>query len=355
MNQPFLSAFDAINSANTTLSPLGFWLAHGDEPLLQQWFADALLAQWQQLGLSHQRIELISAKTWYDVISELNSLSLFDSANAVIVLGNHKPDKDAITQLTDMASASASISASMSASIATAQSSPSPTLLWLTDKLDKRGLAGKWVAPFKQYGQIVDCRIHDERQRQQILAQQAHHFGIQLSSQSWSRLLEQTQNNLLDAYQTLWRLSFLWRADELNKPINDEQLQAGLVSHSQFSVYDLSQAILLGNAQQVVKIVHALKYAKEPESLVLWVLAKDVRLLQQLVSGQSMPSLGIWQSKQPLYISAQQRHTPANINSWSTQLYHCDQAIKGVIKQPAWEIILHLALDMAGMPIFAKK
>ena len=165
MNQPFLSAFDAINSANTTLSPLGFWLAHGDEPLLQQWFADALLAQWQQLGLSHQRIELISAKTWYDVISELNSLSLFDSANAVIVLGNHKPDKDAITQLTDMASASASISAS----IATAQSSPSPTLLWLTDKLDKRGLAGKWVAPFKQYGQIVDCRIHDERQRQQIL------------------------------------------------------------------------------------------------------------------------------------------------------------------------------------------
>lgn len=344
MSQPFLAAFDAITHAPATHS-IGFWLAHGDEPLLQQWLADALVAQWQQLGLSRQRIELISAKSWFDVISELNSLSLFEPASAVIVSGNHKPDKDALAQLTDIASAA-------SASIQNAQSPDNTsTLLWLTDKLDKRALSSKWIAPFKQHGQIIDCRLYDERQRQQILTQQANKFGIQLSPQAWGRLLEQTQNNLLDAHQTLWRLSFLQQTDD-NKPIDDEQLQAGLVSHSQFSVYDLSEAILLGNAEHVIKIITTLKYAKEPESLVLWVLAKDVRLLQQLISGQSMQSLGIWQSKQRLYAAALQRHTHASINGWSNALYRCDQAIKGIIQQPAWEVILQLALTMAGMPLF---
>lgn len=338
MSQPFLTVFDTINHANPQQS-MGFWLAHGDEPLLQQWLGDSLVTQWQQLGFGHQRIELVSSKTWYDIISELNSLSLFEPASAVIVTGNHKPDKDAIAKLTDMALSNHQNNNSANAN---------NTLLWLTDKLDKRALSSKWIAPFKQHGQIVECRIYDERQRQQILAKQANQFGIQLTQQAWSRLLEQTQNNLLQAHQTLWRLSFLWGADELKEPLTDKQLQAGLVSHSQFSVYDLSEAILTGNVQQVVKIVHALKYAKEPESLVLWVLAKDVRLLQQLSSGQSMQSLGIWQSKQQLYASALQRNSYTNINNWSEQLYRCDQSIKGVIKQPAWEILLQLALSMSG-------
>lgn len=335
MSQPFLTAFESVSK---TQQNTGFWLAHGDEPLLQQWLSDTLSAQWRQLGLNCQRIDLISTKSWYDVLNQLNSLSLFESTNAVIVTGNHKPDKEIITQLIDMVMA------------AEKQQNNANTnnLLWLTDKLDKRSLSSKWIAPFMQYGQVIECRIYNEQQRQQILAHQAQRFGLQLTSQAWSRLLEQTQNNLLEAYQTLWRLSFLWLGDNPTQPLTAEQLQEGLVSHSQFNVYDLSEAILAGNIQQVVKIIHTLKYTKEPESLVLWVLAKDVRLLQQLASGKPIQSLGIWQSKQRAYTSALQRNAAINIQNWSELLYRCDQAIKGVIQQPAWEIILQLALTMAG-------
>ena len=335
----FLNLYPKLTSpANGAINPQGFWLAHGDEPLLQQWLTDALRTHWQEHHLAIKRIELVSAKTWADVMGELNSLSLFDDTTAVIVTGNHKPDKamqDTLMQV--------------------AQEGTNNALLWLMPKLDKRSLSAKWIAPFSKFGQVVDCQLYDERQRRQVLTMKANEFGITLSDEAWQMLMMQTEHHLLGAYQTLWRLADLYRLDnnanELT-PIDIDKLQSGLVSESQFTAFDLSDAMLAGNAEQVVKIIDHLKTADEPPARVLWVLAKDMRLIQRLLDGQSPQSLGIWRSKEILYLNASRRQSSVSVADWSSMLYECDKAVKGVIRQPAWELILQMALGVAGVQLF---
>ncbi len=293
MQESFIQAYPKL--LQPSIAVAGLWLAHGDEPLLHQWLIDALRPHWRAQNYAIKRIELVSVKTWQEVLSELGSLSLFDDASALIVTGNHKPDKAIIAELERFA-------------LDAQTGAHSNSLLWLTSKQDRRAQSSKWFAPFTQYGHIIDCNLYDERQRQQLLQVQAQQFGLRLSQDAWQLLMSHTEHHLLSAYQTLWRLSYLF-APELLKNDNDSSspitsannlalditdLQAALVSDAQFSVFDLSDAMLAGNSAQVAKIIFQLKATDEPTTLVLWAIAKDMRQIMALMDGQDPQALGIW-------------------------------------------------------------
>ena len=353
MAQTFINSYPKLLQSGVQVA--GLWLAHGDEPLLQQWLITALRQHWQQQNYSITRIELTSPKSWQDVLAELGSLSLFDDASALIVTGNHKPDKTTTAELVRFAQAAAS-------------GEQSHSLLWLLPKLDRRAQSAAWFAPFTQYGQVIDCQVYDERARQQILQLQAERFGLRLSQDAWQLLMSHTEQNLLSAYQTLWRLSYLFApklaerqaAGEAHAhdthstvvPLDIDDLQAALVSDAQFSVFDLSDAMLAGDAKQVVKIFLQLKSIDEPPTLILWAISKDMRHIMALQDGKDPQALGIWRSKQGLYMNAMRRHSPASTAEWSTLIYRCDAAIKGVLRQPAWELLLQAALALTGVSLF---
>ena len=118
--------------------------------------------------------------------------------------------------------------------------------------------------------------------------------------------MSQTEHHLLSAYQTLWRLSYLFapqlaangQAHSGTIALDISDLQAALVSDAQFSVFDLSDAMLSGDSAQVAKIIFQLKATDEPTTLVLWAIAKDMRLVLALMDGQDSQAIGIWRSKQ---------------------------------------------------------
>ena len=353
MQQSFIQAYPKL--LQPSIAVAGLWLAHGDEPLLQQWLIDALRPQWRAQNYAIKRIELISVKSWQEVLSELSSLSLFDDASALIVTGNHKPDKDIIAELERFA-------------LDAQTGAHSHSLLWLTPKQDKRSQASKWFAPFAQHGHIIDCNLYDERQRQQLLQVQAQQFGLKLSQDAWQLLMSHTEHHLLSAYQTLWRLSYLFapqlaasnnkKSDNKNTTVKEialdiTDLQAALVSDTQFSVFDLSDAMLAGNSAQVAKIIYQFKSNDEPTTLVLWAISKDMRQIIALMDGQDPQSLGIWRSKQGLYSQACRRQSTTQTSLWPDLLYRCDQAIKGLIRQPAWELLLQAALELSGRRLFS--
>ncbi|WP_367103818.1 DNA polymerase III subunit delta [uncultured Psychrobacter sp.] len=347
MQESFIQIYPKL--LQTDVAVAGLWLAHGDEPLLQQWLVDALRPHWRAKNYAIKRIELVSVKTWQEVLSELNSQSLFDDASSLIVTGNHKPDKGVIIELEGFAQDAQT-------------GAHSHSLLWLTSKQDRRNQSSKWFTPFAKYGHVIDCNLYDERQRQQLLQVQAQEFGLKLSQDAWQLLMSHTEHHLLSAYQTLWRLSYLFAAqlakgdatsasDNVALDIND--LQSALVSDAQFSVFDLSDAMLAGNSKQVAKIMFQLKATDEPTTLVLWAISKDMRQIIGLMDGQDPQSLGIWRSKQGLYQQACRRQTQAQTARWPDLLYRCDQAIKGLIRQPAWELLLQAALELSGKRLFA--
>ena len=141
-------------------------------------------------------------------------------------------------------------------------------------------------------------------------------------------------------------------ASMTNVALDINDLQAALVSDAQFSVFDLSDAMLAGNSAQVAKIIFQLKATDEPTTLVLWAISKDMRQIMQLIDGQDPQALGIWRSKQGLYQQACRRHSKAQTATWPALLYKCDQAIKGLVRQPAWELLLQAALELSGQRLF---
>ena len=355
MQDTFIQAYPKLLQPSVAVA--GLWLAHGDEPLLSQWLIDALRPHWRAQNYAIKRIELISVKSWQEVLSELGSQSLFDDASALIVTGNHKPDKAVITELERFA-------------VEAQTGTHSHSLLWLTPKQDKRSQSSKWFTPFAQYGHVIDCNLYNEQQRQQLLQIQAQQFGLRLSQEAWQLLMSHTEHHLLSAYQTLWRLSYLFAPQLVAKNIEASQqtdhstqlknnialdikdLQAALVSDAQFSVFDLSDAMLAGNSTQVAKIMFQLKATDEPTTLVLWAVSKDMRQILQLMDGQDPQALGIWRSKQGLYQQACRRQSKTQTAEWPALLYKCDQAIKGLVRQPAWELLLQAALELSGKRLF---
>lgn len=355
MQDTFIQAYPKLLQPSVVVA--GLWLAHGDEPLLSQWLIDALRPHWRAQNYAIKRIELVSVKSWQEVLSELGSQSLFDDASALVVTGNHKPDKPVIEELERFAQDAQT-------------GAHSHSLVWLTPKQDRRAQSSKWFTPFTQYGHVIDCNLYNEQQRQQLLQIQAQQFGLRLSQDAWQLLMSHTEHHLLSAYQTLWRLSYLFAPqlvidiDDSSQetgssvqPVNNialdiKDLQAALVSDAQFSVFDLSDAMLMGNSTQVAKIIFQLKATDEPTTLVLWAISKDMRQIMQLMDGQDPQALGIWRSKQGLYQQACRRQSKAQTAEWPALLYRCDQAIKGLIRQPAWELLLQAALELAGKRLF---
>lgn len=335
MQQPFLKAYEY---AQTLQAPVtGLWLLHGDEPLLPQWFIQVLQPHWQ--GINIRRMDITSANVWQEILSELNSLSLFDEKTVVIAQGNHKPDKQNLTNLQSFA-----------------EHNHENCLIVICDKQDKKAQKTTFFQLFANHGQIIDCQIYQENQRYAVLQSKAMQFGINLEQEAWQQLMEQTEGNLLSAYQCLWRLSYLFNPSLHGVVMIDSiMLQDALVNQSHFSTFQLSDAMLLGDVAKVIDILNHLKQAEEPESLVLWVIAKDMRLLQSLASGESFASLGIWQTKQHLYQTALNRHwqNQQNFGEWTDLMYQCDKAIKGLIAQPAWELLYQSALAVAGVKLFS--
>ena len=360
MQDTFIQAYPKLLQPSVAVA--GLWLAHGDEPLLSQWLIDALRPHWRAQNYAIKRIELVSVKSWQEVLSELGSQSLFDDASALIVTGNHKPDKAVIAELERFA-------------VDAQTGAHSHSLLWLTPKQDKRAQTSKWFVPFAQYGHVIDCNLYNEQQRQQLLQIQAQQFGLTLSQEAWQLLMSHTEHHLLSAYQTLWRLSYLFAPQLMaindndnnshstnfdnnssqpltNVALDINDLQAALVIDAQFSVFDLSDAMLAGNSAQVAKIIFQLKATDEPTTLVLWAISKDMRQIMQLMDGQDPQALGIWRSKQGLYQQACRRQSKAQTAAWPALLYKCDQAIKGLVRQPAWELLLQAALELSGQRLF---
>lgn len=357
MQDTFIQAYPKLLQSSVAVA--GLWLAHGDEPLLSQWLIDALRSHWRVQNYAIKRLELVSVKSWQEVLSELGSQSLFDDASSLIVTGNHKPDSAVIKELERFA-------------VDAQTGAHSHSLLWLTPKQDKRAQSSKWFAPFAQYGHIIDCNLYNEQQRQQLLQIQAQQFGLTLSQEAWQLLMSHTEHHLLSAYQTLWRLSYLFAPQLMaikgdnnlqstsglpttNVALDINDLQAALVSDAHFSVFDLSDAMLAGHSAQVAKIIFQLKATDEPTTLVLWAISKDMRHIMQLMDGQDPQALGIWRSKQSLYQQACRRQSKGQTAAWPALLYRCDQAIKGLIQQPAWELLLQAALALSGQRLFTKQ
>lgn len=311
----------------------GVWLLHGNEPLLEQNLLAVLRQQWQQQQVERQRFEINSINDWRDVFNALNSLSLFSERLAIEAHGSIKPDNAGLEQLQKFI-----------------QSPADNILVIIMPRQDQAAQKTKFYQSIDANSVVVNLSLQNMQERLAILQDEARQLGVQLHAHAWDLLLTQTENNLFAAQQGLLRLSDLYSADHL---ILAEDLQAALTEQSRFSSFELADAALRGDTLQAVKILQFLLESGEAASLILWALAREMRLLMQLFEQPNQyQKLGIWQNKISLYQQAMKRVKGKQLLGWPALLQRTDEAIKGISEENPADLLLQLTMTLCGQPLF---
>ncbi|MBH2030717.1 MAG: DNA polymerase III subunit delta [Acinetobacter tjernbergiae] len=328
MKLDYVQALKRINEAR------GAWIIHGQEPLLEQNLLDAFRKSWQQQEVERQRHDISSVNDWKNVFNALNSLSLFSQQLAIEVHGNIKPDANGLKLLKSYI-----------------QHNEHNLLLIVLPKQDSSSLKSAFFQVVEANGVVVQLAAAYPQDRQRILAIEAEKLGIQLNHDAWQWLMQHHEHNLLAAKNSLMRVADTFPDIQ---QIQIEQLYACLQDQSRYTTYDLSDALLTGNLAQSIKIYQYLIAAGEPDSLILWTLNKEMRLLMQLFEQpHNAIQIGIWKTKVSQYQQALRRLNPRQFLLWPELLLRIDAAIKGMSKENPEHLMLQAVGELCGNRLFS--
>lgn len=324
---------DYVQALKRVSEARGAWILHGQEPLLEQNLLDAFRKSWQQNEIERQRYDIGNVSDWKNVFNALNSLSLFSQQLAIEVHGNIKPDANGLKQLKSYI-----------------QQNEENLLLIVLPKQDSSSLKSAFFQTVEANGVVVPLTATYPQDRQRILTLEADQLGIQLDADAWQWLMQHHEHNLLAAKNSLMRVADTF--SEL-KLIQIEQLYACLQDQSRYTTYDLSDALLAGNLAQSVKIYQYLLAAGEPDSLILWTLSKEMRLLMQLFEQpHNALQLGIWKTKVSQYQQALRRLNAQQFLTWPNLVLRIDAAIKGMSKENSEHLMLQAVAELCGKSLF---
>ena len=151
----------------------------------------------------------------------------------------------------------------------------------------------------------------DERQSLQWLRDRARQLQLQLSAEALALLQQHCAGNLLAARQELEKLTLA----DLPQPLDASVLAQFLADHSSFTVFQLVDAILQGQADDALHRLQRLCQQDTEPVIIAWQLQKEALALRELAQAQQdgqplaerYKTLAIWPKRQPLYQQALSR------------------------------------------------
>ncbi|MDQ7016926.1 MAG: DNA polymerase III subunit delta [Gammaproteobacteria bacterium] len=315
------------------------YLIYGDEPLQMREAVDAVRARVRAEGyLEREVLDVTPEFRWDQLQSSADSLSLFSSRRLLdLRLPSGKPGAQGSQALRDYA-----------------QRPPEDAVLLIScGKLDKSALKGAWFKALDALGVTVAVREIPRAQLPQWLNRRLLARGLHFSEEAVALLVERVQGNLLAAMQEVEKLELLHGKGN----ISAEQVEQAVADSARFSLYALSEAVLLGDIERVLRVFYGLQAEGTAANLLLWLLSRDLRLLAQLsfpAGALPMAKLGIWSSQQGFYQAALKRLSYAKTLRLLQRCAQIERLVKGQEKGDAWQALLQLALTMAGFRVLKR-
>jgi DNA polymerase-3 subunit delta len=166
-------------------------------------------------------------------------------------------------------------------------------------------------------------------------------------------IYQYSQGNMLAASQFIEKLTLILDPE---LPLTTDEVKAQLHDQSTFQLYDISDACLSANKEQVIYLLRQAKANEVEPTLILWILFQEVRLLIELsyllkksISFTSACGiLKIWPKKTAMYEKSLKR---LNLDKL-TQLLHdgkeLDELIKTSKTSQIWSYFENLALSLCS-------
>ncbi|MBA3536873.1 MAG: DNA polymerase III subunit delta [Tatlockia sp.] len=160
-----------------------------------------------------------------------------------------------------------------------------------------------------------------------------------------------TQGNMLACAQIIEKLELLVESDT---PLTIENVREQLVDQCDYQLFELADACLSHNSEKVIQLLRHACHTKVEPTLVLWLLAQEIRLEVQLKEltthlpfNTACSQLKIWPQRARLYQSHIKR---IELDTLLQLLQFCkiiDERIKSTQNNQIWQALEQIALSLS--------
>ena len=245
------------------------FLITGDEPLQVMEACDAIRLQAKNQGFSERDVLHADNKfDWGALLGASNALSLFSEKKLIdLRIETKTPGRVGSQAIRDYM-----------------QNPPDDkVLLMQMPKLVGSARNSAWVKAVEKSGVVVQIWDLSPPQTMAWVAKRMRAAGMRPSNDAVRLLTERVEGNLLAATQEISKLKLLFQSSEGDEGaeivIDDKQVLESVSDSSRFSIFDLSNAVMMGDVHRVQHIHHNLKEEGTPVQLMLWTLSDLSRQL----------------------------------------------------------------------------
>jgi len=230
---------------------------------------------------------------------------------------------------------------------------PDNLLLILGPHLEYKELKARWVQAVERAGVLLQVRQVEGRQLVSWIEQRMGARGLRPEPGVAAMLAERVEGNLLAAAQEVEKLLLLYGPGALDR----EGLTRAVSDSARYDLFDLPDAALSGDRTRVQRILRGLAAEGAAEPLVLWAIARELRMLTaaafaaQKGTGQLAKVFAdhkVWESRQGLARQALKRLPLEVLQRLVSACGRVDRQIKGVERGDPWLGLARIADVLAG-------
>lgn len=321
---------------NRELSPI--YLICGDEPYQLGEAARLVRQRAQAQGFDEREVlDQDASFDWGALGAAADSMSLFSAR-----------------KLIDLRISTAKLGKDGGAAIRAYCARPCPDnlLLIVAPELDRKELSTQWAKAVDSVGTIVQVWPLRSAELVRWLAERLTAVGLQPGPGVAELLAERAEGNLLAAVQEIEKLRLLREPG----PLAVEDLLGNLADSARFDLFALTDAALIGDRARVQRILNVLRAEGTADALVLWVLAREARMLAEAASarsrGQSTAAVlqahRVPRPRHEAVERALRRFPPTLPGALLRQCAAADRSIKGLGRGDPWHRLAIIADALAA-------
>ncbi|EWH07507.1 DNA polymerase III subunit delta [Pseudoalteromonas lipolytica SCSIO 04301] len=311
-----------------------FYMVFGEEPYQIAECVSQIRQAAKQHGFDEViKFTLMQGFDWQEIIAQYQSMSLFSARTLIeFDLNEQKPGttgSQIFKQLTELVN--------------------DDTILVLKGAKASQDIQrSAWFKALDKQGIFVPCYPLTGNHLTRWLDEQCYRLNLNLHNNAKQSLIEATEGNLLACHQELEKLSLLYGSDL----VDQQAVMQGLLNQSKFDIFDLSDALLKGHAEQTVKVMTKLAADNIEAMSIFWAINKEASNLLAMqharLTGANMTDLykqfNIWKNQQATIQHALNRLNSKVLEQIIKQLAQFDAAYKQGNLIAPYQALTHICL-----------
>ncbi|MBS3786249.1 MAG: DNA polymerase III subunit delta [Gammaproteobacteria bacterium] len=328
------------------------YLVAGEEPLLIEESLDLIRAQARAAGFTGREVfHVETGFDWQRLTHAADSLSLFSDQRLLeLRLPTGRPGKEGAAVLKALAERPAE----------------DTVLLVICGRLEPAQRRAAWVKTLTDHGTTVHAAKLRRDQLERWVENRARERGLKLAPAAARLLAERNEGNLLALSQEIDKLLLL-AGDQANQVEQGlDAVREAVADSARYAIFDLPEAVIQGDVLRTQRIVERLRAEGEEAVLVLWGVARELRVLADLQDTQAqrgdtaavLRRHRVWRNREGQMQALSQRGPTGGWRGLLARAAAVDRIIKGAQPGSAWDELLELSTDaarIAGMTVANRK